>query len=47
MLAREDKLTRRLESLPDDLLFATQGFRTEKPDPAGSSSAPPSTPRTG
>ncbi len=32
MLAREDKLTRRVESLPDDFLFATQGFRSEKPD---------------
>jgi len=34
MLERERKLTSRLASLPDDFLFATQGFRTEKPDPA-------------
>ncbi|MBP1661037.1 MAG: hypothetical protein H6P95_2229 [Candidatus Aminicenantes bacterium] len=32
MLAREIKLTSRLDSLPDDFLFATQAFRTEKPD---------------
>jgi hypothetical protein len=32
MLARETKLTSRLDSLPDDFLFATQAFRTEKPD---------------
>jgi hypothetical protein len=34
MLVSEEKLTPRLDSLPDDLLFVTQGFRTEKPDPA-------------
>jgi hypothetical protein len=32
ILAQEEKLTSRLDSLPDDFLFATQGFRTEKPD---------------
>jgi hypothetical protein len=32
ILAREEKLTCRLDSLPDDFLFATQGFRTEKAD---------------
>ncbi|MFZ2053848.1 MAG: alpha/beta fold hydrolase [Candidatus Aminicenantales bacterium] len=32
ILAREEKLTSRLDSLPDDFLFATQGFRTEKAD---------------
>jgi hypothetical protein len=32
ILAREEKLTSRLDSLPDDFLFATQSFRTEKPD---------------
>ena len=32
MLAAEKKLTSRLDSLPDDFLFATQAFRTEKPD---------------
>jgi formylglycine-generating enzyme required for sulfatase activity len=32
ILAREEKLTRRLDSLPDDFLFETQGFRTEKPE---------------
>jgi len=33
ILAREQKLTCRLDSLPDDFLFATQAFRTEKPNP--------------
>ncbi len=33
MLAREEKLTSRLDSLPDDFLFATQQFRTEEPNP--------------
>jgi len=32
ILAQEEKLTSRLDSLPDDFLFATQRFRTEKPD---------------
>jgi len=32
MLAAETKLTARLDSLPDDFLFATQAFRTESPD---------------
>jgi len=32
ILAREQKLTTRLDSLPDDFLFAAQNFRTEKPD---------------
>jgi Acetyl xylan esterase (AXE1) len=31
ILAAEKKLTARLDALPDDFLFATQGFRTEKP----------------
>lgn len=31
ILGREEKLTARLDSLPDDFLFATQGFR--KPEP--------------
>ena len=35
MLAQEEKLTSRVDSLPDDFLFATQKFRAEKPDPAG------------
>ncbi len=30
MLAQEEKLTSRLDSLPDDFLFATQKFRTEE-----------------
>jgi len=33
ILAQEQKLTNRLDSLPDDFLFATQNFRTEKPNP--------------
>ena len=33
MLAAEKRLTSRLDSLPDDFLFSTQAFRTEKPDP--------------
>lgn len=32
ILAQEQKLTNRVDSLPDDLLFPTQKFRTEKPD---------------
>ncbi len=32
ILAQEEKLTSRLDSLPDDFLFATQSFRSEKPD---------------
>jgi len=32
ILAREQKLTNRLDSLPDDFLFATQKYRTEKPN---------------
>jgi dipeptidyl aminopeptidase/acylaminoacyl peptidase len=32
ILARETKLTARLDSLPDDFLFATQAFRTRQPD---------------
>ncbi|MGB7296233.1 MAG: alpha/beta fold hydrolase [Candidatus Aminicenantales bacterium] len=32
ILTREEKLTSRLDLLPDDFLFATQTFRTEKPD---------------
>jgi hypothetical protein len=32
ILAQEKKLTSRLDSLPDDFLFATQSFRTEMPD---------------
>ncbi len=32
ILTREIKLTSRLDSLPDDFLFSTQGFRTEQPD---------------
>ena len=32
ILERETKLTARLDSLPDDLLFATQAFRTPEPD---------------
>lgn len=32
ILAQEQKLTDRLDSLPDDFLFATQKFRTEKPN---------------
>ena len=32
ILAREQKLTCRLDSLPDDFLFATQAFRTDKPN---------------
>jgi hypothetical protein len=32
ILAAEKKLTPRLDSLPDDFLFSTQGFRTAKPD---------------
>ncbi len=32
ILAQEKKLTSRLDSLPDDFQFATQGFRTEKPN---------------
>ena len=31
ILAQEQELTSRLDSLPDDFLFATQSFRTEKP----------------
>jgi hypothetical protein len=31
MLETEQKLTRRLDSLPDDFVFATQSFRTEEP----------------
>jgi hypothetical protein len=32
ILETEQKLTRRLDSLPDDFVFATQSFRTEEPD---------------
>lgn len=32
ILERETKLTARLDSLPDDFLFATQAFRTPEPD---------------
>jgi hypothetical protein len=32
ILETEQKLTRRLDSLPDDFVFATQNFRTEEPD---------------
>jgi hypothetical protein len=32
ILAQEGKLTNRLDSLPDDFLFATQKFRTETPN---------------
>ena len=32
ILIQEQKLTSRLDSLPDDFLFATQNFRTEKPN---------------
>ncbi|MBP1767960.1 MAG: hypothetical protein H6P98_2075, partial [Candidatus Aminicenantes bacterium] len=32
ILVQEKKLTSRLDSLPDDFLFATQAFRTEKPN---------------
>ena len=32
ILAQEGKLTNRLDSLPDDFLFATQKFRTEAPN---------------
>lgn len=32
ILERETKLTSRLDSLPDDFLFATQDFRTPEPD---------------
>jgi Prolyl oligopeptidase family len=32
ILERETKLTSRLDALPDDFLFATQGFRTPAPD---------------
>lgn len=34
ILERETKLTSRLDALPDDFLFATQGFRTTEPDRA-------------
>ncbi|MEW5900147.1 MAG: alpha/beta fold hydrolase, partial [Acidobacteriota bacterium] len=32
ILAQEQKLTSRVDSLPDDFLFSTQNFRLEKPD---------------
>jgi hypothetical protein len=32
ILETEQRLTPRLDSLPDDFVFATQNFRTEKPD---------------
>src|SRR4030042_2335297 len=32
ILAQEGKLTDRLDSLPDDFLFATQNFRAEQPN---------------
>jgi hypothetical protein len=35
ILERETKLTARLDSLPDDFLFATQAFRTPGPDLEG------------
>lgn len=33
ILTQEEKLTSRLDSLPDDFLFASQNFRTQKPNP--------------
>jgi len=32
ILVQEQKLTNRVDSLPDDFLFATRNFRTEKPE---------------